>query len=59
MAYVFCAALQSVPADGAHAVAGMPFTLVQDMRPLTADWPPLQEGYHIYATLAVRWAGSA
>ena len=56
-AYVFCQALNGVPAAGAHSVTGMPFTLVQDVRPATPDWPPLpDDGPHIYAVVAIRCA---
>ncbi len=55
-AYVFCAALQSAQQGGAHTITYAQFALVQDTRPRTADWPPLQEGYHIYAVLAIRCA---
>lgn len=56
-AYVFCQALNGVPAAGAHSVTAMPFTLVQDVRPATPDWPPMpSDGPHIYAVVAIRCA---
>lgn len=58
-AYVFCQALNGVPAAGAHSVTAMPFTLVQDVRPTTPDWPPLpNDGPHIYAVVAIQCASS-
>ena len=56
-AYVFCQALNGVPAAGAHSVTAMPFTLVQDVRPANPDWPPLpSDGPHIYAVVTIRCA---
>ncbi|KAK9835176.1 hypothetical protein WJX81_003674 [Elliptochloris bilobata] len=56
-AYVFCQALNGVPAGGAHSVTAMAFTLVQDTRPATPDWPPLpNDGPHIYAVVAIRFS---
>ncbi len=56
-AYVFCQALSGVPAGGAHSVTALSFTLVQDTRPTTADWPPApDDGPHVYAVLAIRRA---
>ncbi len=54
-AYVFCQALNGVPAGGAHSVTSMTFSMVQDTRPTAPDWPPLPaDGPHIYVTLAIR-----
>lgn len=54
-AYVFCQALNGVPAGGAHSVTTMTFSMVQDTRPSAPDWPPLAtDGPHIYVTLAIR-----
>lgn len=55
-AYVFCAALQSVPAAARHSITFVRFALVQDTRPATSDWPATpSEGTHVYATIAVRY----
>ncbi|KAK9865466.1 hypothetical protein WJX84_003473 [Apatococcus fuscideae] len=55
-AYVFCADLQSIPQNSAHSVVYMEFTLVQDSRPTTADWPAMVEGPHVYVSIAVRFS---
>lgn len=56
---MFCAALQAAQQGGAHTITYSQFALVQDTRPRTSDWPPLQEGYHIYAVQAIRRAPPA
>ncbi|KAK9816225.1 hypothetical protein WJX74_004951 [Apatococcus lobatus] len=55
-AYVFCPDLQSIPQSSAHSVTYMQFTLVQDARPTTADWPAMEEGPHVYVSIAVRFS---
>ena len=41
-AYVFCAALQSALPAATHTTS-IAFPLVQDTRPITADWPALAD----------------
>ncbi len=37
-AYIFCAPLQAQAPSGTHAIA-VNFTVAQDSRPTTSDWP--------------------
>ena len=39
-AYFFCSALQSAQAEGVH-ITNITFLLLQESRPITADWPAL------------------
>lgn len=41
-AYVFCAALQNALPAATHTTS-IAFPLVQDTRPITADWPALAD----------------
>ena len=54
-AYVFCAALQSVPAAGTHSIVFVQFQTVQDTKPTGLDWPAEPgDGSYIYAKIAIR-----
>ena len=48
-AYVFCAALQNALPDATHTTS-ISIPLVQDTRPISADWPPLasDNGTYVY-----------
>lgn len=48
-AYVFCAALQNALPDATHTTT-ITIPLVQDTRPISADWPPLasDNGTYVY-----------
>ncbi|CAK0762638.1 hypothetical protein CVIRNUC_002977 [Coccomyxa viridis] len=56
-AYVFCAALQSVPAAGTHSIVFVQFQTVQDTKPTGLDWPAEPgDGSYIYAKIAIRFS---
>ena len=53
-AYVFCAALQSVTPTSSHSIS-VNYTVVQDSRPTTSDWPPVAPtGFKAYVTAIVQ-----
>ena len=55
-AYVFCAELQAATASGTRTSA-TDFLLAQELRPTTADWPPMQDsGTYIYVDAVVSYA---
>ena len=58
-AYIFCSALQSAQAEGKH-IANVTFLLLQETRPITADWPALVDtnGSWIYFVAQVQYATS-
>ena len=56
-AYVFCAALQTALPTATHSTS-ITFPLVQDTRPITADWPALADtnGTWIYFDAQIQYA---
>lgn len=56
-AYVFCAALQNALPAAVHSTSTS-FPLVQDVRPITADWPALTDtnGTWIYFDAQIQYA---
>lgn len=56
-AYVFCSGLQNALPAATHSTS-IAFPLVQDVRPITADWPALADtnGTWIYFVAQIQYA---
>lgn len=55
-AYVFCSELQTALPAATHTTS-IDFPLVQDTRPITADWPALADtnGSWVYFDAQIQW----
>lgn len=56
-AYVFCKHLEAVPPEATHSTS-IAFPLMQDTRPISADWPALaiSKGDWIYFVAQIQYA---